>query len=298
MIYAYPDYYGEFKCIADKCRHNCCIGWEIGIDEASLEKYRCTEGQLGNELREKISIDGGPHFELCENDRCPFLNDENLCRLIMEKGEDILCDICRDHPRFRSFLPGRTEIGLGLSCEEAARLIITRKTPFTMVETGTDEGDEETENIVSGRRELLDIVTDRSPDINERMRKLQSLYEPMPERSPAQWAEFFLSLERMDEKWTAELEKLAECDAFDVPNTTEFEQLLAYFLYRHIPECYEDFEPESKILFAVLSVQIIGALFQKSGGTVEELIDIARAYSAEIEYSDENPQKIYDELMD
>ena len=297
MIYAYPDYYGEFKCIADRCRHNCCIGWEIDIDEASLEKYRSAEGGLGDELRERILIDGGPHFELCENDRCPFLNGENLCRLIMEKGEDFLCDICRDHPRVRSYLPGRTEIGLGLSCEEAARLIITRKAPFAVVETGTDEGDEETENIVSGRKELLDIVTDRSIDINDRMKKLQELYEPLPEKSPAQWAEFFLSLERMDEKWTARLEKLGECDAFNVPNTTEFEQLLAYFLYRHVPECYEDFESESKILFAVLSVQIIAALFGKSGGTVEELIDIARAYSAEIEYSDENPQKIYDELM-
>ena len=27
-----PDYYKEFSCIADHCRHSCCIGWEIDID--------------------------------------------------------------------------------------------------------------------------------------------------------------------------------------------------------------------------------------------------------------------------
>ena len=32
-----PDYYSEFSCIADKCSDNCCIGWEIDIDENSLE---------------------------------------------------------------------------------------------------------------------------------------------------------------------------------------------------------------------------------------------------------------------
>ena len=32
MQNAYPDYYPLFHCIADRCRHNCCIGWEIDID--------------------------------------------------------------------------------------------------------------------------------------------------------------------------------------------------------------------------------------------------------------------------
>ena len=31
-----PSYYKKFKCIADKCHHNCCIGWEIDIDDEAL----------------------------------------------------------------------------------------------------------------------------------------------------------------------------------------------------------------------------------------------------------------------
>lgn len=296
MVYAYPDYYEKFKCIAGECRHSCCIGWEIDIDEEALSRFMSTPGELGEELKSKISCEDTPHFVLSENERCPFLDEKNLCRLITEKGEDFLCDICRDHPRFRSFLPGRTEIGLGLCCEEAARLILTQKEPVKLIESGEAEPDEETENIINGRDELIAIAKNRRFDINTRIQMLLDFYElALPEKSPKEWADFFLSLERLEEEWTTQLEALKDFKAFSVPNMTEYEQLLVYFLYRHIPECYDDFGADSKVLFAVLSTQILGTL---AGENVEKLIELARLYSAEIEYSDENPELIYDELME
>ncbi len=295
MVYAYPDYYEEFHCIAEKCRHSCCVGWEIDIDEASLSRFESAEGALGDELRAKISREDTPHFILSKDERCPFLDGRNLCRLITEKGEDFLCDICREHPRFRSFLPGRTEIGLGLCCEEAAWLILTQKAPVKLIERGEAEPDDETENIVNGRAELFSVVQNREYDMETRIKKLLDFYDlALPEKSPAEWVEFYLGLERMDEEWTAQLERLKGFEAFSVPNMTEYEQLLVYFLYRHVPECYDDFDADSKILFAVLSTQILGAL---AGENAENLLELARLYSAEIEYSDENLELIYDELM-
>ena len=35
-----PDFWNRFQCIGGVCSDNCCIGWEICIDEESLEKYR------------------------------------------------------------------------------------------------------------------------------------------------------------------------------------------------------------------------------------------------------------------
>ena len=295
MIYAQPDYLEKFRCIADKCRHSCCIGWEIDIDDEALLRFQRTEGKLGDELRQSISTEGAPHFILSENERCPFLNGCNLCRLITEKGEDFLCGICRDHPRFRSFLPGRTEIGLGLCCEEAARLILTQKEPVSIIERGEDEPDEETENIINGRTELFAIVQNREFDISTRIQQLLELYDiALPEKSPSEWAEFYLGLERLEDEWTTQLERLKNFSEFSVPDMTEYEQLLVYFLYRHIPEGYDDYDADSKILFAVLSTEILGTL---AGENVEKLIALARLYSAEIEYSDENLEIIYDELM-
>lgn len=75
-----PDYYERFHCIADRCRHNCCVGWEIDVDEDALAAYRTVGGEMGERLRRNIAEDGdAPHFILGEGERCPFLNEKNLC---------------------------------------------------------------------------------------------------------------------------------------------------------------------------------------------------------------------------
>ena len=126
------------------------------------------------------------------------------------------------------------------------------------------------------------------------MEKLLELYElEMPRNAPGVWAAFYLSLERLDDSWTAELLRLKTFECFSVPELTEYEQLLVYFLYRHVPRCYDDLDADSKLLFAVLSTQIIGTL---AGSDRERIIELARMYSAEIEYSDENAELIYDLL--
>ena len=38
-LYA-PEYYKKFRCIADRCEHSCCNGWEIDIDSATLARYK------------------------------------------------------------------------------------------------------------------------------------------------------------------------------------------------------------------------------------------------------------------
>ena len=77
-----PSYYKDFKCIADKCKHNCCIGWEIDIDTDTLEYYRSLNNDLGNEIMKNISLEDVPHFKLTANDRCPLLNEKGLCKII------------------------------------------------------------------------------------------------------------------------------------------------------------------------------------------------------------------------
>ena len=86
MLTVYPDYYPAFRCIAGDCKHSCCIGWEIDIDEESLAKYRAMPGALGTRLRQNISAGDPPHFVLGEGERCPFLNQCGLCDRIDCRG--------------------------------------------------------------------------------------------------------------------------------------------------------------------------------------------------------------------
>ena len=97
----YPSFYPAFRCRADRCRHSCCRGWEIDVDEQSAALYRKLPGELGDELRRTLFADEeGWHFRLDGEERCPFLEADGLCRLIRRLGEEALCDICALHPRF------------------------------------------------------------------------------------------------------------------------------------------------------------------------------------------------------
>ena len=310
---ACPDYYPQFHCIAERCRHNCCIGWEIDVDEDTLMAYDRIGGEMGERLRRDIDRSGeAPHFILGAHERCPFLNDKNLCDLILYGGEDMLCQICTDHPRYRSFFSERTEIGVGLCCEEAARLILTKREKTTLVVTGDGDLDEEEAALLALRERIFDAAQNREEPIERRMERILRLCgAQMPDIPLAQWAECYLSLERMDEAWTDILKSLRE-HADELPlsafaarmkeRETEYEQLLVYFLYRHVPAALDDGDVSSKAAFAVLSVRLLFALgalhFLLNGDfTVEDQIELCRLYSAEVEYSDENMEALFDALM-
>ena len=92
-----PTFYKEFSCIAGACPDTCCAGWQIMIDEKSLQKYRRFKGSFRNRLHN--DIDWKEH-SFCQYDkRCAFLNEDNLCDIYSEAGKDMLCDTCRKYPR-------------------------------------------------------------------------------------------------------------------------------------------------------------------------------------------------------
>ena len=47
MHYKKPQYYDNFTCIADRCPDTCCAGWQIVIDDISLENYGKISGTFG-----------------------------------------------------------------------------------------------------------------------------------------------------------------------------------------------------------------------------------------------------------
>lgn len=47
MIYTVPHYFDKFHCIAGKCTDTCCAGWQIVIDDHTLQKYRHQKGAFG-----------------------------------------------------------------------------------------------------------------------------------------------------------------------------------------------------------------------------------------------------------
>ena len=131
-----PNYYKNFKCIAEKCKNNCCkAGWEIDIDDDTSKLYKSINSDFGKKLNANIDYSDPAHFLLNKEGICPFLNNENLCEIYINLGEDSMCQICKDHPRYYEWFSCVKECGIGLCCEEAARIILTNTSPFSTYET-------------------------------------------------------------------------------------------------------------------------------------------------------------------
>ena len=126
MILRVPSYYKTFQCIADKCEHSCCIGWEIDIDEDSYDYYMGIDGALGERLKEQTVTEDGEHsFVLQKNGWCPFLDQNKLCDIYSELGEEALCEVCTEYPRFVVEYGDVREKSLSVSCEEVGRIIFS-----------------------------------------------------------------------------------------------------------------------------------------------------------------------------
>lgn len=293
MMHVAPSYYPSFRCIADRCQHNCCIGWEIGIDDRTAAKYKTIGGTLGSRLAAHIvTTDEGCSFALTDDERCPFLNADGLCDIFCTLGEDALCQICADHPRFRNYFSDRTEIGLGLCCEEAARVILTSDNDALIRLADNGEQAElypEEAALLAAREDLFTIARDRTQTIREREAALLS----RAGCSPLSAQELFVRfepLERLEDDWSDVLRGLSDAPDAEPPTElqTAFERLFVYFLYRHIPGALDDERLSQRIAFAAHSVKVLRLLCAAHGNTADVLTDLARRYSAEIEYSDEN----------
>ena len=308
MEHIFPDYYKDFRCIGGACKHNCCIGWEIDIDADTAAYYRTVSGEMGARLRANISTDGEPHFVLGADERCPFLNADNLCDIYIHLGEEHLCGICTDHPRFKNELPDRVEIGLGLCCEEAARLILGKKTPTVLV-----GGGESADGIIALRDRVIALLQNREKPVSARIGEMLTLCgAALPEKDLGEWAEIFLDLERLDEHWTKLLETLRDrwqtidfggFAAHMSARQTEYEQLLVYLIYRHFANAPDLNEATARAAFAALGYTLLyalGALMWTQSGdfTFAEQVELCRMFSSEIEYSDENVYVLLDVLRE
>lgn len=325
MLFRRPCYYDDFICKADKCSDNCCIGWEICIDEDTAELYRSKDGSFGERLRKCIDFSDEPSFIL-NGERCPFLNEKNLCDIIINMGEESLCQICRDHPRYFEWYGNTKEGGIGLSCEEGARLILTDGCYADYFESEADDipdedFDEESFSLLFSIRErIFDILCDCTLSVESRFCEIISLCQGVQtlldqstpldtdcsfsfESESGKIIPVLEKTEAIDEKWTAEFETLKSAVeegitlSYSKEEEKYLERLFAYFVWRYFLKSCFDFRVTEKIRFALFSVTTIFALYKsKNSADFETLLRSAVSYSKQMEYSDENLDIFYDSL--
>ena len=141
-----PDFYKDFHCIGGQCSFTCCKEWKIAVDpetkkrwrklsvpETVLESGRVPEHACRSSLDKAhlsqfvMKKDGGEIIELLPNMRCPFLEDTELCRLVLDYGEECLSETCHVFPRETHEFADRTERTLVSCCPEIVDRLYTLK---------------------------------------------------------------------------------------------------------------------------------------------------------------------------
>ena len=283
MICVYPDFYRAFACKASFCRHSCCRGWEIDVDEESAAYYRALPGKLGDDLRAALVEEAGVwHFRLTDDERCPFLRPDGLCRLIRELGEQALCDICALHPRFYGELGSFEFCGLGLSCEKVCELLLESSAPLRFR--------------LDDEAELLDFA-----GLLHRMglEPAAELLHFTPKPGEARYAEILRRLsetEPIDENWTEEIRQLRAALPDLVENAVEYaaicdrgryDRIYQYILFRQLERAGE-YEFPALAVYARLSTEFVFMQDALLGADPEHL----RRWSEQIEYSTENVDRL------
>lgn len=316
MILHKPDFYDKFECTASRCSDTCCVGWEIDIDQASQKIYGKVQGIFGDKLRANIE-DG--HFRLLPQDRCPFLDKENLCEIYKNLGESALCDICREHPRFVEVYGDIMEKGLGLCCEEATRLLLEGQGPLTFT---TEKCDEPEDNLDEDDIEIRDQVL---YEREQMFKALGNFDKPLGERlytafgctaenpfAPLENARALYNLlaktASFGPAWDAALARIKTSIEETDGNIqdqgyfseTESMRLLAYLIYRHFAKSLYEGLDQGKRNFALFfwntvrffSRELAGITGKNAdeGSQDSELIKIRaiKILSRQLEYCEEN----------
>lgn len=177
MEFRMPSYYNQFKCIADKCPETCCAGWAIVIDDKTLESYKNMTGEAGEYVRDKVDFEESI-YKRC-GERCAFLNDSNLCELIINQGEDKLCKTCTRYPRHFEEYGDLVEAALSMSCPVAAGLIIDNpaKDRFkSRIDDTKNKGEKVDKKLLDVllriRKCIFTITGDRTKSVDQRMMEI------------------------------------------------------------------------------------------------------------------------------
>ena len=281
----YPDYYKKFKCIAGDCRHSCCIGWEISVDRDTLQSYARLDADLCNHINSETGI-----IELCESGRCPFLCDDGLCRIISDLGEEYISHICREHPRFYHRVTDRVECGIGMSCEEASRVILSSDNYFefySVERSDAEWADESDFDAIEYRRIIYSILSDRAISVSERIEKIKSEFSILDSiHTFDEWNEILSELEYLDD----EHRQMLSLDFFDAREGCELylERFFAYLIFRHLSIATSLENLRARLGFCLLLLSVFEYNISKIDNDFGKITDVARVISEEIEYSDDN----------
>ena len=297
MISLYPTFYHTFQCKANQCHHTCCQKWTIDVDEETAKLYQTLPTPLGEDLRKFMTVDDEGYYFMFSDKQptCPLLREDGLCRVVLELGEDSLCDTCHMHPRFYKYIEDLELCGVGLSCEESVEKLLATEgdqLQFT-IEDDDCEFTAEDRPVLENIFDLLALGINPAIcqfTLNHSIHYCQELVtvykktEPIDEEWTKQLAHLEAILSSTEASTTMDLLK---ADTIDV---SALNKVYQYILYRQI-DMLAEYSLESLVRYAFDATVFIALLTHQFGNLPEQI----RRWSEQIEYDEDNVAFLFNE---
>lgn len=297
MISLYPTFYHTFQCKANQCHHTCCQKWTIDVDEETAKLYQTLPTPLGEDLRKFMTVDDEGYYFMFSDKQptCPLLREDGLCRVVLELGEDSLCDTCHMHPRFYKYIEDLELCGVGLSCEESVEKLLATEgdqLQFT-IEDDNCEFTAEDRPVLENIFDLLALGINPAIcqfTLNHSIHYCQELVTVYKKTEPIdeEWTKQVAHLEAMLSSTTASTTMdLLKADTIDV---SALNKVYQYILYRQI-DMLAEYSLESLVRYAFDATVFIALLTHQFGNLPEQI----RRWSEQIEYDEDNVAFLFNE---
>ena len=299
MLIRKPKFYDTFRCIASQCPDSCCQEWDVSVDDEKAAYYRNIPGPLGDKLREFLTEEDGVTYLSLDGTRCPMWRADGLCRIQAELGEAALCKTCREFPRLTHEYDGFTELGLELSCPEAARIMLQEKN-WQWLEEGQleEEPDPDTALLLRTREKAMELTEEEQPlkklffyglyvqDLLDGEEETYFSTENLPTVENFGDMEAFLdafrNLEILTPEWATRLRAPSPR-----PLGKEDRAMLRYLISRYWLQAISDLDLMCRVKLIIASVLLVCIL----GG---DALETAQLFSKEIENDADNVDALLD----
>lgn len=226
---------------------------------------------------------------------CPLLREDGLCRVVLELGEDSLCDTCHMHPRFYKYIEDLELCGVGLSCEESVEKLLATEGNQLLFTIEDDDGEFTAEDrpILENIFDLLALSINPAIcqfTLNHSIHYCQELVTVYKKTEPIdeEWSKQLAHLEAMLSSTTASTTMdLLKADTIDI---SALNKVYQYILYRQI-DMLAEYSLESLARYAFDATVFIALLTHQFGNLPEQI----RRWSEQIEYDEDNVAFLFNE---
>ena len=185
-----PNYIKNFQCDGKICGARCCRDWRIVVDEDTYDKFSELEIAKREEIFQNTEWVADETegvdilvLRLREDGVCSFLDEDCLCKLQKNHGENFLTAICQSFPRVTYKLDEEIfEQSMTLTCPLASKLILLSEQSITFEEVSEVTAraiigfkkkiSRSAEEFIKIQMQAVKILQDRNFSVNQRLKNL------------------------------------------------------------------------------------------------------------------------------